>query len=301
MMRALEGGIFLGIAAGLHMGLWVVAPGSDGAPPSGDAGQSAMTLAPATSGVAELARQWQTPPEALTDMLPSTPPIAITPAALPAPAPAQATPTVVAPDRPSLPEAANPPATEETPPVAPRSPSTTALLQPEVPKAVPRPDPTNAPQARPKPPAKPDLIQPEAATPPKADTRPSKPQPKARAQGKPNNVPASNGSEGAQSAAAAQSAQATALQAQWGARIQRKVRRNVFYPGGAAGSGTARVALTVDRSGRLQSLQLIGSSGVAAFDEAAMRAVQRAGRFPRAPSGLNAPSYRFTMGLKFQP
>ncbi len=300
-MRGLEGGVFLAIAAGLHMGLWVVAPGSDGAPPSGDAGQSVMTLAPATSGIAELARQWQSSPEALTDLPPASTPAAIIPAALPAPAPASSTPAVVVPDRPSLPDTANPPAPEETPPAVLPAPSTSASLQPVAPKAVPRPNPQSVPQARPTPPTKPELLPPEAATLPKADTRPSKPQPKARAQGKPKNVPSSNGSEGAQSAAATQSAQSTALQAQWGAQIQRKVRRNVFYPRGAAGSGTARVALTVDQNGRLRSLQLIGSSGVTAFDEAAMRAVKRAGRFPRAPSGLDASSYRFTMGLNFQP
>ena len=301
-MRILEGAIFLSIAAGLHMGVWIANPGSNGAKPSGDAGQSSMTIAAATRGMAQLTREWQTPPELLTDVRPSTSPHSILSAAPPVtPAPELTPPTRVVPDRPSLPETAGPPATEETAPTAPVAPPSTALLQPPPPSTVPRPEPQPKAHARPASPALPKLAQPETATLPKADTRPSTPQPKARARGKPQNDPASDASQSEQVAAATQSAQTSALQAQWGARIQRKVHRNLFYPRGANGSGTARVALTVDRTGRLQSLQLIRSSGVAAFDEAALRAVQRAGRFPRAPSELSQPSYRFTMGLNFKP
>jgi protein TonB len=91
-----------------------------------------------------------------------------------------------------------------------------------------------------------------------------------------------------------------ALQARWGAQIQRKVHRRLIYPHGATGAGTTRVALSVSPSGQLTRLHVLHSSGVAAFDEAALTAVRRAGRFPAAPDGLSEANYSFTLSLTFQ-
>lgn len=101
--------------------------------------------------------------------------------------------------------------------------------------------------------------------------------------------------------AAAETARRESLQARWGLRIQRRVHRRLIYPRGATGTGTARVALTIDRSGRLAALRLTRSSGVAAFDRAALSAVRRAGRFPPAPEGLDLALYSFSLSLSFRP
>lgn len=297
-MRIVEGAIFLSLATGLHMGIWAASPAPDGAAPAGDGGQSSVTITPASAGMAQMVQRWQTAPLAQVEMASPVAP-QVTEAALPAPAPASDVPQMAVPDRPALPEAASAPEVQETPPAAPVSPPVTALAQPRTPEATPRAE--LRPQARPAAPTAPRLPQPDVAQAPRADTQPATPQPAARAQGKPAQKPAASGAQGREQAAAAQAAQNATLQAQWGARIQSKIHRNLFYPRGASGSGTARVALTVDRSGRLQSVQLIRSSGVAAFDQAALRAVQRAGRFAKAPHGLGEASYRFTMGLNFKP
>jgi protein TonB len=52
-------------------------------------------------------------------------------------------------------------------------------------------------------------------------------------------------------------------------------------------SGTVTVRLTVTRSGALADLSIAASSGNAALDEAALKAVRAAGRFPAAPEGLS--------------
>ncbi|WP_050930329.1 energy transducer TonB [Aestuariivita boseongensis] len=298
-MRLVEGAIFLSLATGLHMGLWAAAPAPDGATPSGDNGREEITITPASAGMTQMVRAWQSPPQVATDLNATTAPETATPVALPAPvAPA---PKMALPGRPALPDHGSAPQAEETPPTAPRTPPVTALAQPAAPEASQPPAPDARPQARPRPAPAPRLQAPDTAALPRADTQPATPQPKARAQGAPQKKPSAGAASGTQQAAATQSAQSATLQAQWGARIQRKVHRSLFYPRGASGSGTARVALTVDRNGRLQGLTLIRSSGVAAFDDAALSAVRRAGRFPKAPDGLGEASYRFTMGLNFKP
>lgn len=109
------------------------------------------------------------------------------------------------------------------------------------------------------------------------------------------------GRSGKDSTQSANAAARTALQAKWGAQVQRKVHRQLIYPRGVSGAGNARVALTIDRAGRLTGLRLTHSSGVDAFDTAALNAVRRAGRFPTAPSELTEASYTFTLSLAFRP
>ena len=297
-MRVIEGAIFLTLAAGVHMGLFMAAPSDTGGAPGGDAGQSTITLEPASASMAQMVQRWQTAPEVQIDMRAMEAP-RVSPVAAPAPAPTLPAPQSAAPDRPALPEATAAP--------APRTPPATALVQPEPPQAAPAPEPMPRPPTRaPHRPTPPKPAPPKTAEAPQADatspTPPSAPQPKARAAGRPTAQAApSAGGQATRPAADASAAQSAALQAQWGARIQRKVHRNLFYPRGASGAGTARVALTVDRNGRLQGVRLIRSSGTQAFDQAALTAVRRAGRFPRAPKELGDPTYSFTLGLNFQP
>ena len=109
------------------------------------------------------------------------------------------------------------------------------------------------------------------------------------------------GRQGKDSTHSAENGASAALQAGWGAKIQSRVHRQLIYPRGATGAGSASVILTVDRSGKLAALRLTRSSGTPAFDEAALRAVRKAGRFPAAPDGLTRASYSFTLSLAFRP
>ncbi|MDH3263308.1 MAG: TonB family protein, partial [Paracoccaceae bacterium] len=91
-----------------------------------------------------------------------------------------------------------------------------------------------------------------------------------------------------------------ALEAEWGAAILARIARQQRYPAGEHGSGTARVALTVGRDGRLQGVRLAASSGSAALDRAALEAVRRAGRFPAAPQALDKGAYVFAVPMTFR-
>ena len=90
------------------------------------------------------------------------------------------------------------------------------------------------------------------------------------------------------------------LTASWGASIRARIEKRKRYPMAADGaSGTVTVRLTVTRSGALADLSIAASSGNAALDEAALKAVRAAGRFPAAPEGLSQGSTSFTLPMRF--
>ncbi len=154
--------------------------------------------------------------------------------------------------------------------------------------------------ARPGPVAKADA---PPAPSPKPEPKPQKARP-APAQSASGGGKASRPKAGQTGRDATQSVNAAtrrALQSRWGAKIQARVHRRLVYPRGARGTGSARVSLTIDRAGRLVGLRLTRSSGVAAFDRAALNAVRRAGRFPKAPPELRKASYSFSLSLSFRP
>ncbi len=93
---------------------------------------------------------------------------------------------------------------------------------------------------------------------------------------------------------------AAGLERQWAARVQSRIARAQRYPAGEGAEGTARVALTLGRDGRLHDVSLAGSSGHPALDRAAVEAVRRAGRFPAAPAGLTGESFRFAVRVAFR-
>lgn len=325
MMRLAEPLVFLSLAAGLHVGLWSVAPRMQGTAASDGPTQATVTLVAAPPQQAALARTWQAEPQAAQDTVQPALPAEIAPppdrprnadrappaltaprapspvlpvappeidtsrprrqvtAALSAPARPQTAPVPDSPTMPSRMQTASPP-----PRPAPlRAPPVAAERLAEADTAPPPPAaPATRPRARPRPPDPGSAAKPDGAAAATAQSRPSRP---AAAPG------------GSDRAASANTASHSGVQAKWGARIQRKVHRQLFYPRGASGSGTARVALTVDRTGRLTGLRLTRSSGVAAFDSAALDAVRRAGRFPAAPDALTGASYTFTLSLAFRP
>jgi protein TonB len=90
------------------------------------------------------------------------------------------------------------------------------------------------------------------------------------------------------------------LRASWGAKIHKKVQRNMRYPRGVSEAGTAKLALSVQRDGKLHGVRLLRSSGNARLDKAALQAVQTAGRFSKAPSELTEAVYAFSVSLTFR-
>nr|WP_303623812.1 TonB family protein [Shimia sp. CNT1-13L.2] len=89
------------------------------------------------------------------------------------------------------------------------------------------------------------------------------------------------------------------LFAKWGARIRSKVERQQRYPRGQKGKAKVIVKITVSNSGQLKGVRVARSSGNQAYDKAALAAVKRARKFPKAPKGLNAPSYAFNLPITF--
>lgn len=90
------------------------------------------------------------------------------------------------------------------------------------------------------------------------------------------------------------------LKAAWGAKVQARVERRQTYPAeGGGASGMVKLQLTVAPSGALLGVTVTASSGSAALDRAALRAVQGAAPFPKAPRGLTEPGYRMALRLRF--
>jgi len=64
-------------------------------------------------------------------------------------------------------------------------------------------------------------------------------------------------------------------------------------------SGTATVAFSVDRSGRVMGARLAGSSGSPALDQEAVATVQRANPLPAPPADVPGSHFSFTIPLHF--
>jgi protein TonB len=107
----------------------------------------------------------------------------------------------------------------------------------------------------------------------------------------------------AQSAAksdpAASAGEAKALKADWGSKVRARINRKVALPTDSA-PGTVKVRLEIAASGALLAVGIAQSSGQAALDAAALKAVKSAAPFARAPKGLSEPSYSFSLPITFK-
>ena len=90
-----------------------------------------------------------------------------------------------------------------------------------------------------------------------------------------------------------------AAQAAWAGAIQSRIARHQSYPRGARGQGRVRLQMDILADGRLGGVRVDRSSGVAAFDKAALRAARAAAPFPAAPEGLAAARYAFAQWVNF--
>lgn len=83
----------------------------------------------------------------------------------------------------------------------------------------------------------------------------------------------------------------------WGAAIIARIQRQK-RPTLGGGRGTVRLHISVSTKGRLIAVSVAQSSGRAALDQAAVRAVRRA-RLPRSPKEVSPGNYSFTFLMIF--
>ncbi|QYZ68649.1 energy transducer TonB [Neotabrizicola shimadae] len=101
---------------------------------------------------------------------------------------------------------------------------------------------------------------------------------------------------------AASRAGATDAKAQWGAAIRKRVERRKAYPRAAQGAnGEVVVRMVIGTTGSLESVSVTRSSGNVELDKAALAAVRRAGRFPKAPEALEGNRHVFSLPIRFSP
>jgi len=101
------------------------------------------------------------------------------------------------------------------------------------------------------------------------------------------------------SSASLSPAQVNNLKATWGNKVRARIeRRKPRPPRGKNGTATLRIAITGD--GRLAGASLARSSGVPEIDQAAVQAVRRTGRFPKAPAQLGPGPHNFTLSIAFR-
>ena len=304
--------VFLALAAGLHIA--VVLPGQlEGVTSGGVGGEALLSVQGATASIAAMVQRWEEVPEVAPELdLAEVPP----PDVLPDPPrfePVEAL-SLKAQlhDAPPLPvirrDAPGPPAEAPKQPIAPE-----AMAVERSPRPQPRPEQLSPPEA-PAPPARPDPPRPTAV--PDAPTRPAPteaappppapvPDPPAetrrtaapsvavaprRAAGQGSGDAA--GHRGSAEIATLSQAQRQSLLQTWGAKIRARIARRA--PRGI-GKGRAFVRITVSGSGQLLGVSLLSSSGNPALDKAALQAVRRAGRFPKAPAKLGISQYSFDL------
>jgi protein TonB len=219
-------------------------------------------------------------------------------------APALATPALAAPSTPVVPVAAPMP---EPASLAFAMPTALPAAEPPPPPPVPMPEPVAQKPAAPAPKAiKPKAPAPVAEAPP--ETKPETKTAKAEVPAKPVQKAAEPAAApapqpAAQSAAksdpAASSGEAKALKADWGSKVRARINRKVALPADSA-PGTVKVRLEIAASGALLAVGIAQSSGQAALDAAALKAVKSAAPFARAPKGLSEPSYSFSLPITFK-
>lgn len=260
MMRVLQVTIFLGLSAAVHAAVLVGVPGM-GAEGAGENGTAQASIAASSARAQSLVQDWTRPPE--TGQIQGALPQAV---------------SVASPSLPSLPRI-----------------DEQALLALPLPPYQPEPMIDSGPIVH-------DPAPQIAAPSLRPQQRPARPQP-AEA---PQAAQVARGSGGGQIQGEAPQASATpglsagqrnTLMSQWGAAIIARIERN--RPN-VAQSGAVSLRIAVSRDGTIEGLAIIGSSGDERLDQAALRAVQRARRFPAAPDGLTDASYRFDLPIRFQ-
>ncbi|QCO54744.1 TonB family protein [Pseudorhodobacter turbinis] len=286
MSGRLQACVAIALAMGLHVGAFALHPAPIGANSSGAGGENLLSLQAANASIAEMVDDWDEPPQApqIAEVPPQQPVQSIEAPKLPA-APTQAVAPIALPSLSGgLPEAA-------------------ISLPPPPPPQVIEPEYRPAPTVDVRPPKKTDpqnkaKRQPKKAAKPQKKAAPSAARAAQKASGAGNGAQAGTG--GTSTAATLSKATLNNLRASWGASIRARIERRRTYPSAARGaSGTVAVRLTVSRSGQLRAVSVAKSSGNKALDQAAIKAVKAARKFPAAPKGLTESQYSFSLSMRF--
>lgn len=276
MKRSAELLVFAALAGVIHVALFARAP-ENGVKSSGSGGDAMVSIQAAPETVAQMVEAWERPRPTVTqpDLETVDPLPQVQAPVLPqfelAQAPRAAVQVALAePDRTETPEI------DTTPPPPPPEPEPEP--EPE-PKPEPKPEPEPAPEPRPK--------AQQAAV-----TSAGRAEQKAAGSGGSSQAGQAGGSQ----AATANAGRQAKLKNVWGSKIRARVARRT--PRGK-GKGVVLVFLSVSRNGQLLSSRVAKSSGNATLDQAALSAVQRAGRFPPAPKKLTLNRLDFTLPIRF--
>ena len=90
--------------------------------------------------------------------------------------------------------------------------------------------------------------------------------------------------------------------ASWHRRIALQVERHKGYPASARArreTGTAELAFTLDRTGKVVATRIARTSGFAALDQETIDTVRRAQPFPAPPQNLPGETFDFTVPIRF--
>ncbi|MGJ4889250.1 TonB family protein [Bradyrhizobium sp. HKCCYLR20261] len=91
------------------------------------------------------------------------------------------------------------------------------------------------------------------------------------------------------------------LTANWGRKISAYFELHKKYPQGRKVAAQVKLAIMLNRLGRVISVDVKESSGDAEFDQAAIAMVRRSDPVPRPPAGLTDDEFAFTLPVKFNP
>lgn len=313
-MRVLEGGVFLTLAASVHIGLLAWSAPEDGAQASGAGGVSAVSLTGASGSLEALVEEWKTPPDLPAEVAEPPPPRTDTAPTV------QETPPPNAPIRQAMalppadlaiapmidstaPQASTPPDPSQA--TTPKQQSRPTAPAPQKPSALASATPPDAPPATPetaaKPPpepiirpkARPERIAPQVAPPPSA--------PSARASGGGGGSIAGTGGSAPQSAP--NPGQQASLMKQWSGQMQRRLQRNLVYPRKARSQrieGRVVLRIRVSSTGAIGSVKIVRGSGHAILDRSAQDTLARTGSLPAAPKGIAPGNYTFDLPVSFR-
>ena len=90
--------------------------------------------------------------------------------------------------------------------------------------------------------------------------------------------------------------------ASWYRRIAQQVERHKGYPPSARArheTGTAELAFTLDRSGKVMTSRIVRTSGSAALDQETIDTVRRAQPYPSPPPNMPGETFEFTVPIRF--
>lgn len=175
-----------------------------------------------------------------------------------------------------------------------------------VPAPMPRPEPPNvrqaAEQAQRAVPDKPRARREDRSRTAKAAETPVKPAARKRAERTERGRPVSAPAKARTTGNAARSASSAGATAAYSRKLNGHIQRYKRYPAEAARQrqkGAVRIAVTIDRSGRLSAARLAGASGYSALDREALATARRASPYPRPPDGVGGRTLTLNFTLRF--